>query len=107
MHGASGGKRGANDEMAFEVADTMRDLVAFRELNLIGQWPMKGMFDAIFCRNVTIYFDQTTREKVWNRFAERILPDGFLYVGHSERVTGQASNTLSYESNTSYRKAGG
>ncbi|EAS51697.1 chemotaxis protein methyltransferase CheR [Aurantimonas manganoxydans SI85-9A1] len=107
VHGATGGKRGATDEMAFEVADTMRDLVAFRELNLIGQWPMKGLFDAIFCRNVTIYFDQTTREKVWNRFAERILPDGFLYVGHSERVTGPASNTLSYESNTSYRKAGG
>nr|WP_255616820.1 protein-glutamate O-methyltransferase [Aurantimonas sp. VKM B-3413] len=92
-------------EMKFEVVDAMRDLVAFRELNLVGDWPMRGMFDAIFCRNVTIYFDQPTRERVWKRFGERILPEGFLYVGHSERVTGPALEGLRFEANTMYRKS--
>ncbi|WP_206453259.1 CheR family methyltransferase [Aurantimonas marina] len=97
---------GGINEMAFEVVDAMRDLVAFRELNLIGQWPMKGKFDAIFCRNVTIYFDQQTRERVWSRFAERIQPGGFLYVGHSERLAGAATKVMTYDTNTSYRKTG-
>ncbi|MEX6509007.1 protein-glutamate O-methyltransferase CheR [Jiella sp. M17.18] len=95
---------GGAAEMQYEVVDAMRDLVAFRELNLVGEWPMRGMFDAIFCRNVTIYFDQPTREKVWKRFAERIEPDGFLYVGHSERISGPALQVLRFEVNTSYRK---
>lgn len=102
----AGTGRGGTDEMDFEVVDAMRDLVVFRELNLIGQWPMKGRFDAIFCRNVTIYFDQQTRERVWKRFAERIQPGGYLYVGHSERLGGPATAVLTYESNTSYRKTG-
>ncbi|MEF2548966.1 protein-glutamate O-methyltransferase [Aurantimonas sp. E1-2-R+4] len=95
---------GSVNEMAFEVVDAMRDLVSFRELNLIGQWPMKGKFNAIFCRNVTIYFDQQTRERVWSRFAERIQPGGFLYVGHSERLAGEAAKVMTYDANTSYRK---
>lgn len=97
--------QGGTEEMAYEVVDAMRDLVAFRELNLIAQWPMKGKFDAIFCRNVTIYFDQQTRERVWARFAERIQPGGYLYVGHSERLGGPATSVLTYDANTSYRKS--
>ncbi|WP_245396369.1 CheR family methyltransferase [Jiella sonneratiae] len=100
-----GGSRGqAATEMQFEVSDAMRDLVAFRELNLNGEWPMRGQFDAIFCRNVTIYFDQPTRERVWKRFCERILPNGVLFIGHSERVTGPALETVEFQGNTSYRK---
>ncbi|TFF22991.1 chemotaxis protein [Jiella endophytica] len=102
---ADGGSRGlAATEMLYEVADPLRDLVAFRELNLNGEWPMRGQFDAIFCRNVTIYFDQPTRERVWKRFTERLLPHGVLFIGHSERVTGPALETVEFQGNTSYRK---
>jgi CheY-like chemotaxis protein len=70
------------------TAEALRGWSAFRELNLIGDWPMKGRFDVIFCRNVVIYFDDTTQEKVWNRFTPLMAPGGTLYIGHSERVSG-------------------
>ncbi len=72
---------------ALEVGEAMRELVSFRELNLIGQWPMKGRFDVIFCRNVVIYFDEPTQQRIWGRFRSLLQPGGRLYVGHSERVT--------------------
>jgi chemotaxis protein methyltransferase CheR len=65
-----------------------RSLISFKELNLIGQWPVKGPFDAIFCRNVVIYFDEPTQEKIWSRFAPLLGEDGRLFIGHSERVSG-------------------
>jgi chemotaxis protein methyltransferase CheR len=65
-----------------------RALVSFRPLNLMGSWPVKGPFNAIFCRNVVIYFDEPTQEKIWGRFAPLITPEGRLYIGHSERLGG-------------------
>lgn len=70
----------------FSAGEAMRKLIAFRELNLIGNWPMKGKFDVIFCRNVVIYFDEETQKKVWLKFRNVMTPEGRLYVGHSERV---------------------
>ena len=72
---------------AWGAGEEMRGLVAFRELNLMAAWPMKGRFDAIFCRNVVIYFDEPTQARVWSRFAPLLNPGGRLYVGHSERVS--------------------
>ncbi len=63
-----------------------RELVSFKPLNLIGPWPMKGPFDAIFCRNVAIYFDKPTQGEVFGRFAKMLAPEGFLYIGHSENL---------------------
>ena len=79
------------DGGALEAGEAMRELVSFRELNLIApRWPMKGRFDVIFCRNVVIYFDEPTQDRIWGRFREQLQPNGRLYVGHSERVTDEA-----------------
>jgi chemotaxis protein methyltransferase CheR len=86
----------------WEVADELRHLVAFRELNLIGDWPMRGRFDAIFCRNVVIYFDEPTQERIWTRFAGVMEPDATLYIGHSERVTGPATAQFETTGLTTY-----
>ncbi len=91
---------GAGDR--WEVADELRALVAFRELNLIGDWPMKGKFDVIFCRNVVIYFDEPTQERIWSRFAPMLNPGGTLYIGHSERVTGPATQIFETTGLTTY-----
>ena len=70
----------------WRVRENVRRLVSFKELNLIGAWPMKGPFQAIFCRNVVIYFDEPTQEKVWRRFAPLLAPGGRLYIGHPEGI---------------------
>ena len=90
----------------WSVCDELRELVAFKELNLIGNWPMKGKFNAIFCRNVVIYFEEDTQAKVWARFTPLLLPGGTLYIGHSERVTGSASAQLTTDGITTYRLKG-
>jgi chemotaxis protein methyltransferase CheR len=70
----------------------------------MGNWPFKGPFDAIFCRNVAIYFDHETQGKIWKRLASLLADGGDLYIGHSERVSGPAMNILTANGVTSYRK---
>ena len=86
------------------MADEVRALVTFNELNLIGEWPMKGRFDAIFCRNVAIYFEDDTQARLWNRFAPLIHQNGALYIGHSERIQGPAVSAFKPDGVTTYRK---
>lgn len=80
-------------------------LVTFRPLNLMGGWPMKGPFNAIFCRNVVIYFDESTQARIWSRILPLLDQNGVLYIGHSERVTGPAASQTKAEGTTTYRKA--
>jgi chemotaxis protein methyltransferase CheR len=77
-------ERGADGAVVVPAA--VRELIAFKPLNLIQAWPMKGPFDAIFCRNVAIYFDKPTQGEVFGRFGGMMAPEGFLYIGHSENL---------------------
>ena len=63
-------------------------MVKFSQLNLLDpKWPLKGLFDAIFCRNVMIYFDKPTQEKILQRFVPLMKPNALLFAGHSENFT--------------------
>ena len=88
------------------VGDDMRALVDFRAANLIGDWPMKGPFQVIFCRNVIIYFDETTRDQVLSKMVPRLAPGGRLYLGHSERIK-PADGDLRFVGPSTYRRSGG
>ena len=87
-----------------EAGEEMRDLIEFRELNLIGNWPMRGPFDAILCRNVVIYFAEDTQAKIWSRFTPLLAPAGYLYIGHSERLSGPAAPGFDTVGITTYRR---
>lgn len=71
----------------YSVNNAVRKMVRLARLNLIEQWPMKGLFNVIFCRNVMIYFDRATQQSLINRFYEYLEPGGYLFVGHSEGLS--------------------
>jgi chemotaxis protein methyltransferase CheR len=77
---------GAN-EGRVKVRQEIRDMVTFQRINLLdSDWKLAGPFDAIFCRNVMIYFDKPTQARILERFAPLLRPDGLLFAGHSESL---------------------
>lgn len=101
----SKGFKAARDQTdIFRVSEELRKLISFRQLNLIGDWPMKGKFNAIFCRNVVIYFDGKTQEALWPRLAAKLDNNGVLYVGHSERIPDPSLIGLRNDGMTTYAK---
>ena len=73
---------------AYRVAKELRGLVHVARLNLMDRWPMRRAMDVIFCRNVMIYFDEETQQRLIARLTDLLSPGGYLFVGHSEGLTG-------------------
>lgn len=84
------------------VRPELRRMVTFKALNLLaGNWPISGPFDAIFCRNVMIYFDKPTQSRILDRFVPLMKPEGLLFAGHSENFM-YASNAFRLRGKTVY-----
>jgi chemotaxis protein methyltransferase CheR len=79
---------GEPDATDIVMGDEVRSLISFARLNLMDPWPFRGRFDAIFCRNVMIYFDGPTKSALVDRFTQQLKPGGWLYIGHSESLIG-------------------
>ncbi|WP_415881664.1 CheR family methyltransferase [Neptuniibacter sp. QD34_54] len=87
------------------VKPELQDLLKFNYLNLMQDWPIEGPLDFIFCRNVMIYFDQSTQARLLDRMHALLKPNGYLFVGHSEALARHASN-FELVGKTIYRKVG-
>lgn len=90
----------------YEVKEILKREVTYRRFNLMNRvFPFKEKFDIIFCRNVMIYFDAPTREKLVLRFADNLIPGGFLFIGHSETLNNlnESKKRLKYVSPAIYK----
>lgn len=89
----------------FRVQDHVRELITFKQLNLLHGWPMKGLFDVVFCRNVLIYFDKNTQHELFQRYYDILTPNGVLMLGHSENL-GRFQQYFQPIGRTMFRKLG-
>jgi chemotaxis protein methyltransferase CheR len=96
-------RRLAGETDKVQMADELRNLIRFRRLNLHESWPMKGLFDVIFCRNVAIYFDKPTQRRLFNRYADHLQMGGYLYLGHAESLIG-VTDRFEVADKTVYRR---
>jgi chemotaxis protein methyltransferase CheR len=94
---------GSEDTSDYQLKQSIREMVKIARLNLMDTWPMKGLFQVIFCRNVMIYFDRTTQQNLVNRFWDFLEPGGYLFVGHSEGLSA-ISHRFRYVRPAVYRK---
>jgi chemotaxis protein methyltransferase CheR len=95
------GKEGQQKKV--RIKNELRQLISFKQLNLMGEWPMKGPFDFMFCRNVLIYFDKETKEMLAKRYGELLASKSYLFIGHSESLH-QLSTDFDLIGNTIYQK---
>jgi chemotaxis protein methyltransferase CheR len=89
------------------IRDDLRRMVTFRKINLLDpSWPVRGPLDAIFCRNVLIYFDMPTQAAILRRFVALMHPDARLFLGHSESPL-HVADLFRLQGQTVYTLAGG
>jgi chemotaxis protein methyltransferase CheR len=87
------------------VRPALKELIAFRRINFQDDhWPIRTRFDAVFCRNVLIYFDRDGQRRILARLVDLLVDDGLLFLGHSESVLGLLAG-VRHVGNTIYRKA--
>lgn len=94
-----------DDEPCYEVAPELKSLIAFKQFNLMHPLPMRGPLQAIFCRNVVIYFDKETQRALFGRIARLQRPGDLLFLGHSESLF-KVSDDYTLMSKTTYRRVG-
>ncbi|ETX30613.1 CheR family methyltransferase [Roseivivax isoporae] len=87
-----------------QVRADVRRLVSFRYMNFMEPWPMRGPFDAIFCRNVAIYMDEGTQARIWRGLEQVLGPEGYLFIGHSERLGPEFRDRLELCGKTTFRR---
>jgi chemotaxis protein methyltransferase CheR len=92
-----------NNAGLVKVKPSLQQLIVFKRLNLLHEWPMRGPFDVIFCRNVVIYFDKPTQAALFERYANILTPGGHLFIGHSESLY-KVSDRFSGLGHTVYRQ---
>ncbi|MBN1970273.1 MAG: protein-glutamate O-methyltransferase CheR [Candidatus Delongbacteria bacterium] len=83
------------DSSSYQMNDNLRNQIVFRRFNLMNDFPFKSQFDIIFARNVMIYFDQQTRDKLINKFYNFLKPGGYLFIGHSETLNRATNKFIS------------
>lgn len=88
----------------FQFVDEIREMIVFNPLNLLHEWPIRGPFDAIFMRNVIIYFNNETQAHILERMRPLLRPTSFLYIGHSENI-GRVTDLFVSGGQTIYRLA--
>lgn len=92
-----------NEGSEYKINPKVQALVSFKYLNLIEPWPISRKYDAIFCRNVMIYFSQEIQCRLFEGFARHLKPGAFIYIGHSERVVGPTANMFRAVGATTYQ----
>ena len=85
------------------ISKDLRDMITFKELNLMESWPIKGPFDFMFCRNVVIYFNKKTQQELFDRYADLLAADAHLFIGHSESLN-KVTDRFELIGNTIYQK---
>jgi chemotaxis protein methyltransferase CheR len=96
--------RGAGDcKGMFKFKPEVMTRISFERLNLIKPFPHRKLFNVIFCRNVMMYFDKGTQADIVQRMSACLEPGGYLFVGHSESLTG-VEHELKYVRPATYRK---
>ena len=96
-------KGSGNSAGKIKVKKEVAKMVTFERLNLIEPMPFREEFDVIFCRNVMIYFDNDTRQRIVNGFYNSLKSGGYLIIGHSESLSG-IQHSYKYIKPTIYRK---
>lgn len=98
--------KGSGKQEGFaHIRPELRDMITFRQINLLDDnWLLRPPLDAIFCRNVMIYFDKQTQHRILNKFLPLLRPDGLLFAGHSESFY-HAADLFKLIGNTVYQVA--
>ena len=99
-------KGSGNQHGLVKVKPALQEYISFQQLNFMESWPHTlGPFDLIICRNAMIYFEPKTQKQLIEKFMERLVPGGFLIIGHSETLCG-LDHLFEQHDKTTYRKVG-